>query len=91
MGHYPKGMSVSIVPNSVVVRLYNTEIVRISNGIIRLQSGGWRTAHTKKCMNLILKEFGYHVNQVKREWFVSNGDMQIEFQDGMEIREDISK
>lgn len=87
----PKGLNIkvghSVSNRPTVVTLYQTEIVTIhhdSNRLI-LRNGGWQTVHTKKCMNLILKDFGIIVRQIKGNWFVSQNEKQIPFQDGMEI------
>jgi len=82
----PKGLSIVSIQDSTIVKLYQTNIVTKIGLKLRLESGGWRTSHTKKCMNLILRQHGLNVYQKNNEWFVSNQDGSTQvFQDGMTI------
>ena len=88
MHNYPKGMSVVPTGNITVARLYNTNIVTInhSDNIITLNSGGWKTKHTKKCSNLILSRYDMHLYQKDFTWYVVDQDNKtIEYTDNMEI------
>jgi len=86
----PKGLKVTddTEHNLLIGKLYQTEIVRYQQNNLILRSGGWFTAHTKKCINLILShyELGLKVSQVKGQWYVSNLEgKSVSFQDGMRI------
>jgi hypothetical protein len=52
--------------------LHSTEVVHFDREKIILNTGGWKTATTKKRMNQASAEFdlGYHVYQADQEWFV---------------------
>lgn len=78
----PKGLSIVSVQNIKVAKLYSTNIVEIIDNRIKLRTGGWRTKHTKKCMNLILNPLGLNVIQKDWEWYVyQNGTQVAVFQD----------
>ena len=72
--------------NGHTIRLYDTDIITImDNGKIKLDSGGFRTATTKKWINQYLN--GYTVYQKDFEWYVFNQSDKttILFEDGMTI------
>lgn len=83
----PRGLKISEVNGSVVIQLYNTVIVRILDGKIHLNSGGWLTMHTKKCINLIIEAYGYKVFQRKGSWYIHNltDETFVDFKDGLVI------
>lgn len=88
----PKGYSVSIRDSKLVARLYDTDIVAVEGKTITLNSGGWKTNHTKKCMNLALRDvFGQvSVYQKQGDWYVSflnefNTMQVVSFQDGLKL------
>jgi hypothetical protein len=57
--------------NSVSVRLHGTAVVRFyPNGLVKLNSGGWRTSTTK---NRINKYSPVKVYQKKYEWYLQDG------------------
>lgn len=92
MSKSPKGFKIVQVDSmKQIACLYDTNIV-VSNGRdIVLNSGGWRTNHTKKCMNIFLSPFNARVFQKKGQWFVTyNNDDMTEvtesFRDNMQIR-----
>jgi len=67
-------------------KLYNTVIVVIQNNEILLNSGGYKTRHTKNCINDILPS-GYKLFQKDFEWFVElyETNTTIPFTDNMTI------
>lgn len=81
----PKGLSIVDVPNLTVAKLYDTNIVMIqeiqqgSDKVkrITLSHGGWRTKHTKKCINLVLNQFGIHLVQRKGDWWLLRNGSEI--------------
>jgi len=81
----PKGLKVVRNNRQIVAQLYNTVIVTIENDKCTLNTGGWFTTHTKKCMNLVLGEFGLNVRQIKGEWFLSKKSEIIEKFEGSKI------
>lgn len=92
MNKNPKSFKIVQVDSmKQIACLYNTNIV-VSNGRdLILNSGGWYTAHTKKCMNIFLRPFNAYVFQKKGQWYVTfnNNDCTEEtvlFQDNMKIR-----
>jgi len=72
--------------------LYKTKIVEIDTSSIILNSGGWLTNHTKKCINIALENTGYKVSQKKGQWFVSHPllDSELKFSDGMRLERQVS-
>ena len=74
MKKLPKGLSVVKDGERTLAQLYNTLILKRSGNEITLNTGGWFTMHTKKCMNLVLADFGYYVKQVKGVWSVRTRD-----------------
>ena len=85
----PKGLTIVDVYGLSVGKLYKTNIVIVNQnlGDIQLDSGGWMTKHTKKCMNLILNEYGFHVSQRDFQWFVSDtAGNKVEYFDGMKLK-----
>lgn len=88
----PKGFKIIQVDSTnQIAHLYNTTIVKSSGRNIVLNSGGWYTMHTKKCMNIFLRPFNASVFQKKGQWYVSylNDDctqVTVSFQDNMQFR-----
>lgn len=85
----PKGLKVvEIIKNvpseGIIADLYDTRILEIRPGYIKFNSGGWRTMHTKKCMNLVLSELGLpaYVRQKGGVWYVEHRGQSFEFKDG---------
>lgn len=58
------------------------------DGSIRLNSGNWRTATTKRAMNQASNQdaLGFSVFQKAREWFVTWRGETVPFEDGMFLR-----
>lgn len=67
-----------------VVRLYDTEIlIFLNSGFIQLNSGGWKTRHTKNCINDNLPS-GYAIYQRDFKWYVDTpNDKAMPFYDGI--------
>ena len=84
-----KGLFTYICPetNNMHVKLYNTLILRQDNkGNIILNSDGFRTRHTKNCINDFTKQLGIRVYQKDNEWYVQlKNDTIISFEDNMKI------
>lgn len=76
----------------VGIILHLTQVVTIhADGTYTLNSNGWRTAATKRCM---CKYCQYYVTQRKGEWFVGYYDGErhhdlIPFEDGMRLSHDM--
>ena len=87
MKHLPKGLSITPFKTNTIARLYNTNIVEIdhNNSTITLNSGGWLTKHTKKCINIVLDKFDLSIYQEKFQWYVVGAGTRIEFIDGIKI------
>ena len=80
-----KGLTVRIVNAVATYRLYNTDILDIGYKWFILNTGGFKTNHTKNCMNDNLPD-GYKVYQENFVWYVKepNGDSRT-FKDNMKI------
>ena len=65
----------------MVVRYWNTDIVKFNNERIILNTGGWSTATTKLRMNQASNQFGlgYNVYQKNFNWFVEYQGKTIPF------------
>jgi hypothetical protein len=83
----PKGLSFTQAVNTAYGELYNTLIFKQVGGTVILNSGGWRTNHTKKCINMICTalELPIYVKQVKGLWYVKVNDEVVPFTDNIEI------
>lgn len=81
----PKGLQFFENENKAYGKLYNTMIFTKIDGTVTLDSGGWKTMHTKKCLNLIFRDLnlGVSVYQKKGEWFVVNDGAVMPFVDRM--------
>lgn len=67
--------------NSISVRLHGTDVVRFyPNGLVKLNSGGWRTQTTKDRIN---KYSPVRVFQRNHEWFLKDG---TPFEDNILVR-----
>lgn len=86
MGH-PKGLSTRVQDKQFIYRLYQTDIVIVDavNSYIKLNSGTWRTKHTKKCINLALEPFDLKVVQKDFEWYIVSKSSIVPFVDGIEV------
>ena len=73
--------------NYIIVKLYNTEIVKFNSREIILDSGGYKTVTTKARMNQVSRENGFDISvgQVDRNWYVFKRQEVIEFHDGIVI------
>ena len=83
-----KGLSVWNVGNKEYYKLYDTVIViaeHLEDGStrIRLNNGGWKTNHTKNCMNDFLRRFGFGVFQKDFKWYVRGKEIPFEFETDM--------
>ena len=83
-----KGLSVWNVGNKEYYKLYDTVIViaeHLEDGStrIRLNNGGWKTNHTKNCMNDFLRRFGFRVFQKDFKWYVRGRELPFEFETDM--------
>ena len=80
-----KGLSSEYFEGKFYLRLYNTTILQESSYDIELNSGGWKTNHTKKCINENLPE-GFRVYQKDFTWYVDTPLKKgLEFKDNMII------
>jgi len=79
-----KGLSCRYDENSgdYVLRLYATDILKRDSYCLTLNSGGFRTNHTKKCINENLPD-GFRVYQEAFKWFVETPTSIKAFYDNM--------
>lgn len=74
----PKGMSLIEKGDIKLSKLYNTLIYDESEYFIDLNTDGWFTKHTKKCLNIALGNKG-KVYQKDKKWYVCINNMTKEF------------
>jgi hypothetical protein len=69
------------------VQYHATVVVDIEDGVITLNSGGWRTSTTKARMNQASNQYGlgYQVSQKAGAWTVHYKGNEIPFMDGMKL------
>ena len=83
-----KGLEVFNIGNKEYYKLYDTVIViaeHLEDGStrIRLNHNGWKTNHTKNCMNDFLRRFGFKVYQKDFVWYVKGRELSFEFETDM--------
>lgn len=69
---------------STLVKLYDTNVLISDNNYIKLNSGGFKTNHTKNVINDFLPT-GFKVYQKDFEWFVKTPHKTIKFEDNITI------
>lgn len=73
------------------IRLHTTDIVTEKDGVITLNSGGWKTVTTKDRINSYSWENGLrkwpYISQKNHQWFIGDGIFYdgIQFKDGVQI------
>ena len=65
--------------------LYDTVIYRQKENEFQLKDGGFKTGHTKNCMNDLLPD-GYFINQRKGQWLLTTPDGIIDYKNNMTVR-----
>lgn len=78
------GLNVVNHKGQTIAQLYNTVIFIREDNHIKLNSGGWRTRHTKNCINDLLPA-RLHLYQKDFEWYLYDkiNDHTINFEDNM--------
>lgn len=69
---------------NVYAKLYNTVIFTQKDNIITLNSGGYKTNHTKNCINDLLPN-DFKLYQKNYDWFLSTPNGVIDFQDNIKL------
>lgn len=72
----------------IVATYYQTDIVKIGNNTVTLDSGGYKTSSTRKNINRILDVYKvpFHVFQHEKEWkLVDRNGLFFPFEDGKQI------
>lgn len=64
------GLKIYLMKGTVIFKLYDTVVLSMNSKYMLLNSGGYRTAHTKNVINDNLPK-GYLVYQKKGEWYVT--------------------
>lgn len=80
--------SVRTENGATIIRYHNTDIVSFTSDTVTLNSGGWRTATTKRRMNEVAETFGlgFQVWQHSGDWFVRRPDGgEMPFADSMTL------
>ena len=83
-----KGLEIFNIGNKEYYKLYDTVIViaeHLDDGStrIRLNHNGFKTNHTKNCMNDFLSRFGFKVYQKDFVWYVKGREVSFEFETDM--------
>lgn len=84
-------LQVEYLDGRKAIRLHTTDIVTEKDGVITLNSGGWKTATTKDRINGYSWENGLrkwpYISQRNHQWFVGEGIFYdgIQFKDGVQI------
>ena len=83
-----KGLNIFSIGNKEYYKLYDTVIViaehlEDGNVRIRLNHNGFKTNHTKNCMNDFLRRFGFKVYQKDFKWYVRGRELPFEFETDM--------
>ena len=83
-----KGLNVWSIGDKEYYKLYDTVIViaeHLEDGStrIRLNHNGFKTNHTKNCMNDFLRRFGFKVYQKDFVWYVKGRELSFEFETDM--------
>ena len=68
----------------IAVRYHATDVVTVRDGVVTLNSGGWRTATTKKRVNAYLPD-GWSLYQHRHEWFLRGPVETLPFTDGVTV------
>ena len=78
-----KGLEIFSIGNKEYRRLYDTVIVDFNHDsegrTVTLNTGGWKTNHTKNCMNDFLRRFGFRVFQKNFKWYVRGREVSFSF------------
>jgi len=77
-----KGLNIFNTDVSTNLILYKTIIIACNGEFIILNTGGWRSNHTKKCMNENLPT-GFRVFQKDFRWYVETPVGVFDFEDEM--------
>ena len=83
-----KGLSIFNIGDKEYYKLYDTvivirEIQADGSHRIRLNHNGFKTNHTKNCMNDFLRRFGFKVYQKDFVWYVKGRELPFEFETDM--------
>ena len=68
--------------------LHGTMIAVWGDGLLTLNTDGYRTNTTKERLNGVLERLGWRISQRKGDWFVFNSQTEesVLFYDGMQFR-----
>ena len=83
-----KGLEIFNIGDKEYYKLYDTvivirEIQADGSHRIRLNHNGFKTNHTKNCMNDFLRRFGFGVFQKDFVWYVRGRELPFEFETDM--------
>ena len=83
-----KGLEIFNIGDKEYYKLYDTvivirEIQADGSHRIRLNHNGFKTNHTKNCMNDFLSRFGFKVYQKDFVWYVKGRELPFEFETDM--------
>ena len=83
-----KGLEIFNIGDKEYYKLYDTvivirEIQADGSHRIRLNHNGFKTNHTKNCMNDFLSRFGFKVYQKDFVWYVKGREISFEFETDM--------
>jgi len=78
---YLTDLNMESVKNTIA-QLYDTVIYHRCENEVRLNTSGFKTNHTKNCMNDLLPS-GYRVFQKDFKWYVKTPRVTLDFEDNM--------
>jgi len=76
------GIITNIDGFSIIAQLYDTKIFKQKGNEITLNSGGFRTTHTKNCINDLLPS-NFRLYQKKGNWYLETPETTLDFSDNM--------
>jgi hypothetical protein len=79
-----KGLTLINDLNTITFRLYNTNILTFKDNTMTLNTDGWKTNHSKNCINDNLPQ-GFKVYQKDHVWYLETPNKTLTFFDNMSI------
>jgi hypothetical protein len=73
-------LEITLTDGTRIIRLHDTNVVSVKNGVYTLNTGGWKTPTTKDRINNHAPVYIYQKNHV---WYIGN----VVFTDGMRVDE----
>lgn len=82
-------LSIIYKDGTEAIRFHSTDVLSVKDGIVTLNSGGWKTNTTKDRINGFLRHFDvpFYIQQRNHQWFIGEGIFYdgIQFKNGQQI------